>query len=63
MLISHAFEAMAYLLRPYGLLRYMFADRYLTKDELFAAGAVFTLIAWGFCLLHSICQDLEPNSF
>ena len=41
----------------------MFADRYLTKDELFAAGAVFTLIAWGFAFLYSICQILEPNSF
>ena len=41
----------------------MFADRYLTKDELFAAGAVFTLIAWAFAFLYSICQLLLPNSF
>jgi heme A synthase len=41
----------------------MFADRYLTKDELFAAGAVFTLIAWGFAFLYSICQLLVPQSF
>ena len=63
LVISHAFEAMAYFIAAYGLLRYMFADRYLTKDELFAAGAVFTLIAWGFAFLYSICQILEPNSF
>ncbi|MBJ7434683.1 MAG: two pore domain potassium channel family protein [Acinetobacter sp.] len=63
LVISHAFEAMTYFIAAYGLLRYMFADRYLTKDELFAAGAVFTLIAWGFAFLYSICQILEPNSF
>jgi hypothetical protein len=63
LVISHVFEAMAYFIAAYGLLRYMFADRYLTKDELFAAGAVFTLIAWGFAFLYSICQILEPNSF
>lgn len=39
----------------------MFEDKYLTKDELFAAGAVFTLIAWGFAFLYSICQLLIPE--
>ena len=60
---AYSFEAIAYFYAAYGLLRYMFADRYLTKDELFAAGAVFTLIAWGFAFLYSICQILVPNSF
>jgi hypothetical protein len=41
-IIAYSFEALAYFYAAYGLLRYMFADRYLTKDELFAAGAVFT---------------------
>ncbi len=41
----------------------MFADRYLTRDELFAAAAVFTLLAWGFAFLYNICQLLIPNSF
>ena len=61
--IAHAFEAAAYFSAAYGLLRYMFEDRYLTKDELFAAGAVFTLIAWGFAFLYNICQLLIPLSF
>jgi len=30
---------------------------------LFAAGAVFTLIAWAFAFLYSICQIVIPNSF
>lgn len=61
--IGHAFEAIAYFIAAFGLLRYMFEDRYLTKDELFAAGAVFTLIAWGFAFLYNICQIVIPNSF
>ena len=61
--IAHGFEAAAYFSAAYGLLRYMFADRYLTKDELFAAGAVFTLIAWGFAFLYSVCQQIYPGSF
>ncbi|MFW1752756.1 ion channel [Acinetobacter wanghuae] len=60
---AHAFEAAAYFSAAYGLLRYMFHDRYLTKDELFAAGAVFTLLAWGFAFLYSICQLIYPASF
>ena len=61
--IMHSFEAAAYFCAAYGLIRYMFADRYLTKDELFAAGAVFTLISWGFAFIYSICQLLVPQSF
>ena len=62
-IFAHSFEAAAYFCAAYGLIRYMFADRYLTKDELFAAAAVFTLIAWGFAFLYSICQILIPQSF
>ena len=53
--ITHCFEAAAYFCAAYGLIRYMFADRYLTKDELFVAGSVFTLISWGFSFIYSIC--------
>ena len=61
--MAHGFEAAAYFSAAYGLLRYMFEDRYLTRDELFAAGAVFTLLAWGFAFLYNICQLLVPGSF
>lgn len=62
-LFAHSCEALAYFSAAYGLFRYMFADRYLTKDELFAAAAVFTLIAWGFAFLYNICQLIFPYSF
>jgi hypothetical protein len=61
--IAHTFEAFAYFSAAYGLLRYMFEDRYLTLDELFATGAVFTLLAWGFAFLYSACQLIIPYSF
>lgn len=60
---AYTFEAAAYFSAAYGLLRYMFEDHYLTKDELFAAGATFTLMAWGFAFLYNICQLLVPESF
>lgn len=60
---AHCFEAAAYFSAAYGLVRYMFADRYLTKDELFAAAAVFTLIAWGFAFLYNACQLYQIDSF
>ena len=60
---AHSFEAAAYFCAAYGLVRYMFSAGYLTKDALFAAAAVFTLIAWGFAFLYNICQLIQPHSF
>lgn len=56
-------EAVAYFYGAAGLLMYMFEDEYLTRDELFAAAAVFTLLAWGFAFLYSVCQVWYPGSF
>ncbi len=56
-------EAAAYIYAAFGLLMYMFADKYLTRDELFAAAAVFTLFAWAFAFLYSACQTIYPASF
>lgn len=56
-------EAIAYFYGAAGLLMYMFEDGYLTRDELFAAAAVFTLITWGFAFLYSVCQIWYPASF
>ena len=35
----------------------------VTSDELFAAGATFTLLAWGFAYAFSVCQAWYPGSF
>ena len=60
---THLVEAVAYFYGAAGLLMYMFEDEYLTRDELFAAAAVFTLLAWGFAFLFSVCQVWYPGSF
>jgi Ion channel len=60
---AHLVEAVAYFYGAAGLVLYMFEDEYLTRDELFAAAAVFTLLAWGFAFLYSVCQIWYPGSF
>jgi Ion channel len=60
---TNLIEAVAYFYGAAGLLMYMFEDEYLTRDELFAAAAVFTLLAWGFAFLYSVCQIWYPGSF
>jgi hypothetical protein len=41
----------------------MLADHVITKDELFAVGATFTLVAWAFAFVYTVCQAIEPGSF
>ncbi|WP_026471770.1 ion channel [Alkanindiges illinoisensis] len=60
---ANVIEAAAYIYGASGLLMYMFADKYVTRDELFAAATVFTLFAWAFAFLYSACQTLFPASF
>ena len=60
---SSAFEAVLYLYCAYALIRYMFADHEITRDELWAVGATFTLVAWAFAYIFTVCQAIEPHSF
>jgi hypothetical protein len=41
----------------------MLGDHEVTADELVAAGATFTLLAWAFAFAYSVCQALSPGSF
>jgi hypothetical protein len=41
----------------------MLADHVITRDELFAVGATFTLVAWGFAYAYTVNQAIEPGSF
>ena len=41
----------------------MLADHEITRDELFAVGATFTLVAWAFAYAYTVCQAIEPGSF
>jgi hypothetical protein len=58
-----AVEAAFYFYATGSLIAYMLQDRVATTDELFAAGATFTLLAWGFAYLYVLCQTLMPGSF
>jgi hypothetical protein len=60
---SSALEALLYFYAAYALIRYMLADHEITRDELFAVGATFTLVAWGFAHLYTVWQEIEPQSF
>lgn len=60
---SAALEAVLYFYATYGLIRYMLADHEITRDELFAVGATFTLVAWGFAYVFVVWQAIEPGSF
>jgi hypothetical protein len=60
---SSALEAVLYFYAAGALIAYMLADHEVTRDELFAVGATFTLVAWGFAYAYVVCQALEPQSF
>ncbi|MHB8912895.1 MAG: ion channel [Lysobacter sp.] len=61
--LSAAFEATLYFYAAAGLIAYMLHDHRVTADELFAAGATFTLLAWGFAYAFFVCQAWYPDSF
>ncbi len=60
---SEALLAVLYFYTAGALLAYMLADDVITRDELFAVGATFTVVAWGFAHLYSWCQAVSPGSF
>lgn len=62
LIYAHTFESLLYFYAAIGLTRYMFADDVVTIDELYAAGATFTLLVWGFALAYSVCQQIVPGS-
>lgn len=60
---SSALEAVLYLYAAGALIAYMLADHRITRDELFAVGATFTLVAWAFAYLYVVVQAVDPGSF
>ena len=60
---SSALEALLYFYAAGGLIAYMLADHEITRDELFAVGATFTLVAWAFAYTYTVCQAFAPGSF
>jgi len=60
---SSAFEAVIYFYAAGAMIAYMLGDHAITRDELFAIGATFTLLAWAFAYTYIVCQAIEPASF
>lgn len=60
---SSGLEALFYFYAAGSLIAYMMEDRRATSDELFAAGATFTLLAWAFTHLFILIQAMQPGSF
>ena len=60
---SSVLHAVFYFYTSFALLRYMFLDRFVTTDELWATGATFTVVAWAFAYSFMAVQVIWPGSF
>jgi hypothetical protein len=60
---SGVLHALFYFYTTYGLISYMFADDWVTRDELYATGAAFTVAAWAFAYVYGVVQIIWPGSF
>jgi Ion channel len=60
---SSGFEAVLYLYAAGMLIAYMLKDHIVTRDEMWAVGATFTLVAWAFAYIYVVVQAVEPGSF
>jgi hypothetical protein len=63
LVIADMLEAALYFYAAIGLIVHMLADPDITIDDLLAAGATFTLLAWAFAFAYSVCQYFVPGSF
>ena len=62
-LTADVVHAAFYFFAASSMLRYMLADSDVTRDELWAVGATFTLVAWAFTYVFSALQQVVPGSF
>ena len=61
--LAHSALAVFYFYTAYALISYMFEDSWVTKDELFAVGACFTVLVFAFAYLFMAIQEVYPSSF
>lgn len=60
---SAMLHAAFYGYTAYALIRYMFHDEHISRDELFATAATFTVVAWGWAYAYIAVQIVWPDSF
>lgn len=61
--LAHSALALFYFYTAYALISYMFEDYWVTKDELFAVGACFTVLMFAFAYVYLAVQEFWPASF
>ena len=61
-LTSALLHAPFYFYVSYSLIRYLFHDSWVTTDELYAIGAAFTVVAWGFAYVFLAVSIMSPGS-
>jgi hypothetical protein len=62
-LTSAAVHAPFYFYVSYAMIRYLFHDDRVSRDELFATGAAFTVVAWAFAYVYAAAQVIWADSF
>jgi len=62
-LTSAAVHAPFYFYVSYAMIRYLYHDDRVTRDELFAIAAAFTVVAWAFAYVYAGAQVIWPGSF
>ena len=62
-LLSAAFHVPFYFFVSYAMVRYLFHDDKVTRDELYATGAAFTVVAWAFAYVFNAAQVVWSGSF
>jgi hypothetical protein len=60
--LSSLLESILYFYTAGTLIAYMLEDTQVTTDELFAVGATFTLLAWGFAHAYYVVLIWDPHS-
>ena len=61
--LSSVLHAAFYFYTSAALVGYLFNDRFVTIDELWATAATFTVVAWAFAYVFMAVQVLWPGSF
>ena len=60
---SSVVHAAFYFYTSFALVGYLFNDRFVTVDELWATAATFTVVAWAFAYVFMAVQVVWPGSF
>ncbi len=61
--LSGVLHAALYFATAGSLLRYMLSDLRVSRDEMYAVGATFTLVAWAFAYVSQAMQAVAPGAF